>query len=92
MRVGSMTASMTVGGPPPHSGSSCHSSGKRILSRVSDFLCMRQTGSGGGMFCLEVERDCGGMCSFGRGISSSDELGLGGGHVVSVMPAEVSAK
>ncbi len=44
------------------------------------------------MFCLEVERDCGGMCSFGRGSSSSDELGLGGGHVVSVMPAEVSAK
>ncbi|MEE9383622.1 MAG: AAA family ATPase, partial [Nannocystaceae bacterium] len=26
--------------------------------RVSDFLCMRQTGSGGGMSCLEVEREC----------------------------------
>ncbi|MEE9383633.1 MAG: nucleotidyltransferase domain-containing protein, partial [Nannocystaceae bacterium] len=58
-------------------------------SRVSDFLCMRQTGSGGGMFCLEVERGCGArMCSFGRGISSSYELGAGGRHVVSVTPAE----
>ncbi len=40
------------------------------------------------MFCLEVERGCGGMCSFGRSISSSYELGAGGRHIVSVTPAE----
>ncbi len=44
------------------------------------------------MFCLEVGRGCGVMCSLGRDIYSSDELGLGGRHVVSVMPAEASAK
>ncbi len=40
------------------------------------------------MFYWEVERGCGWMCSFGMCVSSSDELGLGGRHVVSVTPTE----